>query len=272
MTPAQFIGLDPFQWVALAAGALALLLACDALAGHYRSGFTSRAQYAPFVGGGALMISGVGAAVAPDAGWASALLRAGAWLAVMAGTAGFAFHHYYGIARRPGGYGWLLHHLMYGAPQLAPLGLAAAGALALVAARGLDGGTAFGGLGLRSALLVLVALGVAGAVLQAGVLHYRGAFNNPLMYAPFTAPLACVPACLWAALGPGRAASLAASAALWLTFFVGFAGAGMHLRGLGRQMGGLYVALSNWLEGPPAFAPLLFAGFAAAGLVAVHLI
>jgi hypothetical protein len=124
---------------------------------------------------------------------------------------------------------------------------------------------------LRAALLVLVAVALLGAVLQAGILHFRGAFNNPLMYAPLTAPPAAVAACLWAAFAPGRASSLAASAALWLTFFVGFVGAGMHLRGMGRQMGGLYVALSNWLEGPPAFAPLLFAGFAAAGLIAVHL-
>ena len=46
----------------------------------------------------------------------------------------------------------------------------------------------------------------------------------------------------------------------------------MHLRGLGRQMGGLYVFLFNLLEGPPAWAPALFAGFAAVGLVTVRLL
>ena len=45
-----------------------------------------------------------------------------------------------------------------------------------------------------------------------------------------------------------------------------------HLRGFGRQMGGLYVTVFNWLEGPPAWAPALFAGFAAVGLVTVHLL
>ncbi|MDQ3804627.1 MAG: hypothetical protein M3416_12435 [Acidobacteriota bacterium] len=142
MTVTTFIGLDPFQWVALTTAALALLLTGDALAGHYRSGFTSRAQYAPFIGGGVLMISAVGAAVAPGAAWPTTALRAGGWLAVTTGAVGFAFHHYYGIVKRPGDYRWLLHHLMYGAPQLAPLGLACVGALALVAARGLDGATA----------------------------------------------------------------------------------------------------------------------------------
>jgi hypothetical protein len=47
---------------------------------------------------------------------------------------------------------------------------------------------------------------------------------------------------------------------------------GMHLRGMGRQMGGLYVALFNWLEGPLAFAPALFTGFAGIGLIAIYLL
>ena len=67
------------------------------------------------------------------------------WLAIIAGAAGFGFQHYYGMAKRPGGYKWLLHYLMYGAPQLAPLALAATCALALMAARGLAGGANFAG-------------------------------------------------------------------------------------------------------------------------------
>ena len=161
---------------------------------------------------------------------------------------------------------------MYGAPQLAPLALAGVGVLALIAGRGLTGQTSFAGVGLRPALLVYVSVMLAGAVLQAGLLHYRGAFNNPAMYAPLTAPLLTVFASVWAALAPGRGAFVVLAILLWLTFLTGFAGLGMHLRGLGRQMGGLYVALFNWLEGPPAFAPALFAGFAAVGLVAVYLL
>jgi hypothetical protein len=51
----------------------------------------------------------------------------------------------------------------------------------------------------------------------------------------------------------------------------GFVGLGMHLRGFGRQMGGLYVTVFNWLEGPPAWAPALFTGFAAVGLISIKL-
>jgi hypothetical protein len=42
--------------------------------------------------------------------------------------------------------------------------------------------------------------------------------------------------------------------------------------GFGCQMGGLYVTVFNWLEGPPAFAPALFAGFAAVGLITIYLL
>jgi hypothetical protein len=267
-----FIGLYPFQWVGLLTAAMTLLLLGDALAGHYRSGFVLRAQYAPFVSGGLLIVAAGVASLAPGVAWANVALRAAAWLAVVTGAVGFGFHHYYGIAKKPGGYKWLLHYLMYGAPQLAPLALAGLGVLALIAARGLAGETNFAGGSVRAALFSVVAMALAGATLQAGILHYRGAFNNPMMYAPVTAPLAGVLAGVWMALAPGRAASLTLTVSLWLTFLTGFVGLGMHLRGLGRQMGGLYVALFNWLEGPPAFAPALLIGIAAVGLIAIHLL
>jgi hypothetical protein len=109
-------------------------------------------------------------------------------------------------------------------------------------------------------------------ILQTGVLHYRGAFNNPAMYAPLTAPPLAAVACAWTALAPASRVALTVSTILlWLTFLVGFVGLGMHLRGLGRQMGGLYVTVFNWLEGPPAFAPALFIGLAAIGLMIVRL-
>ena len=272
MTGTPFVGLYPFQWVALMTAALTLLLMADALAGHYRSGFAFRAQYAPFISGGLLITSAVATVIAPGAAWVNTALRVTGWAAVASGAVGFAFHHYYGIKKKPGGYKWLLHQLMYGAPQLAPLGLAAAGALALIADRGMTGQANFGGINVRAALFVFVAIALVGAILQAGILHYRGAFNNPAMYAPFVAPLLAVLASLWMAFAPGRAASLALAVLLWLTFLTGFVGLGMHLRGLGRQMGGLYVALFNLLEGPPAFAPALFAGFAAIGLIALYLL
>jgi len=70
-------------------------------------------------------------------------------------------------------------------------------------------------------------------------------------------------------VAPSSAARAATICLLWLTFLTGFVGLGMHLRGFDRQMAGLYVPLFNWLQGPPAFAPALFAGLAALGLVLV---
>lgn len=168
MTGAPFIGLYPFQWIALVTAALALLLAGEALVGHYRKGFVLRAQYAPLVSGGLLVVSAVAAAAAPGAAWANAALHAAGWLALATGAVGFAFHHYYGIARKLSGYKWLLHHLMYGAPQLAPLALAFVGLLALATARGLAGAARFAGFGMRAVLLGFVAVALAGAILQAG--------------------------------------------------------------------------------------------------------
>jgi hypothetical protein len=174
------------------------------------------------------------------------------------------------MAKKPGGYNWFLHYLIYGAPQLAPLALTATGVLALIAARGMAGQKSFIGMDLRLALFLFVAIALVGAILQSGILHYRGAFNNPAMYAPFAAPLLAVFASLWIVLAPSRLALGLLSVLLWLTFLTGFVGWGMHLRGFGRQMGGLYVTVFNWLEGPPAFAPALFAGFAAVGLITIY--
>src|SRR5205823_4990995 len=161
-------------------------------AGHYRSGFVSRSQYAPFISGGLLIITGVAATAAPTNAWLNTAMRGAGWLAVASGLIGFGFHYYYGIAKKPGGYKWLLHYLMYGAPQLAPLALAIVGVLAVATARGLAGEVSFAGLSMRAALLALVAVALVGAVLQATILHYRGAFNNPAMYAPLTTPLLTV--------------------------------------------------------------------------------
>ena len=272
MTGTSFIGLLPFQWIAVLTAVLTLLLLADALAGHYRSGFTFRVQYAPFFSGGLLIVAAATAAIVPTAAWINTALRGAGWLAVASGLIGFAFHHYFGIAKKPGGYKWLLHYLMYGAPQLAPLALALTGVLAIIAARGLAGDASIAGLSMRGILLILVAIALTGAILQATILHYRGAFNNPAMYAPLSAPVLTVIATTWIALAPNNVMLVALKILLWLTFLIGFIGLGMHLRGFGRQMAGLYILEFNLLEGPPAWAPALFAAFAGVGLVTVYLL
>jgi hypothetical protein len=272
VTGTPFIGLYPFQWIAILAAVMTLLLLVDAFAGHYRSGFAFRSQYAPFISGGLLIVSAAAASIAPDLAWTKGALRVTGWLSVVSGVIGFGFHHYYGMAKRPGSYRWWLHNLMYGAPPMAPLGLTATGALALIAAQGLAGETDLAGFELRVLLLGFVAVTLAGAILQASILHYRGTFNNPTMYGPLMAPLLAVFASAWVTVAPSSSALPVLAGLLWLTFLTGFVGLGMHLRGMGRQMGGLYLALFNWLEGPPAFAPGLFIGLAAVGLVTVYLL
>jgi hypothetical protein len=144
------------------------------------------------------------------------------------------------------------------------------GVLALLAAYGLANEISIAGISVRTALLILVAVALAGASLQAGILHYRGAFNNPLMYAPLTVPMLAIAMSVWMIVSPNNIVFLVFTTVLWLTFLIGFIGLGMHLRGFGRQMGGLYVTVFNWLEGPPAFAPALFTGFAGVGLIAAY--
>jgi hypothetical protein len=218
------------------------------------------------------MIAAVIASAAPGIAWVDVFLHVAASLAIVTGIVGFGFHHYHGIAKKPGGYRWLLHYLMYGAPPLAPLALALLGVFGLATANGLAGKTEFAGLNIRAALLALAAVGLIGGILQSAILHYRGAFNNAAMYAPLTVPVLAVVALMWTAFAPGRVPLALAMILLWPTFLIGFVGLGMHLRGFGRQMGGLYLGIFNWLEGPPAFAPGFFAGLAAVGLVATYLL
>lgn len=79
MTGTPFIGLYPFQWIALVVASLTLLLLADAFAGHYRSGFVLRSQYAPFISGGLLIVSAISAVLKPEAEWANLGLRLVGW-------------------------------------------------------------------------------------------------------------------------------------------------------------------------------------------------
>ncbi len=271
MTTPVFLGLHTFQWILLLVACMTMLLLVDAWAGHYRRNFTHLVQYAPFPIGGLLVIFALAAIIAPQVPATGAGLRAMSWLSIAAGLAGVGFHHYYGLARKPGGYRRWLDSAMYGAPPLAPLALALLGVFALLARRGELGAIDVAGMPIRVALLTMTVIGLVGAVAQAAILHFRGAFNQPLMYAPLTVPVLATLAGIWLIVAPSSTARAASIVLFWLTLLTGFVGLGMHLRGFDRQMAGLYVPLFNWLQGPPAFAPALFAGLAALGLIAIAL-
>ncbi len=265
------LGLDTFQWVALIVAALALVIIAEAWLGHYRSGFPLRAQYAPLLSGGLLALVSVAAVIIPDSSRLHAALRIAGWVAVATGVIGVGYHHWYGIVEKAGGYRWLLHYLMYGAPQLAPLALSATGALAVVASRGLARGAVPVDGEPGRLLLGIAAVALAGAIAQTGILHYRGAFNTPLMYAPFTLPPLAAVGSGWLAIDPSPGIGGFVRVCLWGTILMAFVGLGMHLRGIDRQMGGMHVFQANILQGPPPLAPVVYAGFAVVALLALGL-
>jgi hypothetical protein len=271
VTATTTLGLDTFQWVALVAAVLALLIIAEAWLGHYRSGFPLRAQYAPLLSGGLLAVVSVAAVIMPDSAGLSSTLRIAGWIAVATGMIGVGYHHWYGIVEKAGGYRWLLHYLMYGAPQLAPLALSATGALAIVASQGLARGAAAADPESARLLLGIAAIALAGAIAQTGILHYRGAFNTPLMYAPFSLPPLAVLGSGWLAVDPSPGITGLLRVCLWGTIVLAFVGLGMHLRGIDRQMGGMHVLHSNILQGPPPLAPAVYAGFAIIALLALGL-
>jgi hypothetical protein len=267
----EFLFLSGPRWIALIAALVAIMVSLDAWVGHYRSGFPRKEQWLPFVSAAVLAISAAAAVIAPGLGWTHTALRIASGSAVLVGLVGAGYHHWFGIVKEPNGYRWLLHNAMYGAPPLAPLALSLAGVLAFASEAGFREGQVVIGSELRTILLIVVAIGLAGSTAQAALLHYRGAFNTPWMYAPLIAPPLAVIATAWAAVTREPNAIAIAVPLLWLTFLTGVLGLGLHLRGLDRQMGGLRVFLFNVLQGPPAFAPAVFSALAAVGLVAINL-
>jgi hypothetical protein len=255
------------RWLGLIVLILAPMTAWEAFLGHYRSGFSLKAQYAPLLTAILLSFAAVAGLVAPSR--SSSVLQFAGWAGILSGAIGAGFHHYYGIVEKPGGYRWLLHQLMLHAPPLAPLSHAALGALLILAGRMADGATHALGIPIQSLIAEVCAVTIAGAVAQSAILHYRGAFNNVLMYVPVTVPLLAAIALAWHGLVPSPSAARVAEFTMWLTFISGFVGLGMHIRGIDRQMGGLFVGMANLMQGPPLSAPLVFSGFAAAALAAL---
>ena len=267
--PGIGLALEQGQWLAVITVVVAFTAALESWIGHLRSGFPHRVQYLGPLAGSALLVAAAGAALMP--GWTPGrwFLASSGWLAVALGAVGTLFHYYWGIASATGGRAWWRHHLLYAAPPLAPLTLSLAGALGVIATALLEGQSAWGPVALDRLILLIVAIALGGVVVQTAILHYRGAFNTPVMYVPFTAPPAAAVCCAWSAVLPSPAIDATATLLLSITFFIGVLGLGMHLRGLDRQMGGLHVFGFNVLQGPPPVAPVAFSALAAAGLVAL---
>lgn len=262
----------PRQAARLVAGGAAVLagaVLADASLEHYRGSFDNGAMPAPLAGSAlalgvdtALAVSG---RVAP--GLAPLAMTVHAATAAL-GTAGLGFHAY-NITKQVGGVRW--GTLFYQAPIGAPGALVLAGALG-AAAQALAGGRgALGPVPLLSGRVLAgaCAVGIAGTAAEAALLHFRGAYHNPVMWAPVTiTPLAAL-ALARAAL-TGRV-SWITTAALAVTAALGLAGSGFHAYGISRDMGGWRNWRQNLFAGPPLPAPPAYTGLAIAAFGALLL-
>ena len=246
---------------ALGAGAaiLCLSVALDSGIEHYRGGFKNRAMFV----GPTMAALGLAAATwiaFRPADAEEALPRIAFAIVGVTGFAGLGFHAY-NILKRPGGLSPL--NLFYGAPAGAPAALTLAGLYGVIAGEMLSG-RGYVRTRLPRHTAALVAFSLMGTVAEAGFLHFRGAFQNPVMYAPVTVPPLAAAAMAASALSPR--AMVAAAPLLKATALLGIAGPMFHAYGIHRNMGGW----RNWsqmiLQGPPLPAPPAFLGIAIAGL------
>lgn len=253
------------------AALLAFSVLADSAVEHYRGSFQNRAMYTPLVT--AALTLGASLFGAADKRAARHPVRDTIYgLAAVTGFAGLGFHAY-NILKRPRHLSWL--NLFYAAPIGAPIALALAGLLGRGAEKVRDTrywrrASVLGFPAGRMLAGVSVA-GIVGTVGEAGLLHFRGAFQNPFMVAPVTIPPVAAALLSAATAFPGRAINQLTRWWLRLTALLGFAGVGFHAYGVSRAMGGWRNWSQNVIDGPPLPAPPSFTGLALAGLAALSL-
>ena len=250
----------------LASSLLAGAVLADSAVEHYRGSFHNKAMYLPLAISAQALIAGVGGMGARSGG-ADIRREASHQLAVVNGAAGIGFH-VYNIAKRPGGISWL--NLFYAAPFGAPAALSLSGMFGLLAERIRAGSPAIRGVTPSCATAWLTAAGLLGTAGEAGLMHFRGAFQNPAMVIPVTLPPVAAALLTGATVKPCLVAP--ARWSLRLLVAVGLIGSAFHAYGVQRNMGGWRNWSQNLLNGPPLPAPPAFTGLATAGLGALDLI
>ncbi|HXS28815.1 MAG TPA: hypothetical protein VN730_14215 [Steroidobacteraceae bacterium] len=255
-----------------ATGLLATSVLLDSGLEHYRGSFKNGFMFAPpVISALTLAVSAHGTTdMRPLAHRARQAVFSAAALTGMAGT-GF---HLYNVLKRPGRLAW--QNLFFGAPLGAPMAILLAGLLGAAAeeVRHTSRGRPAHVLGLPAGRLLAVVsgLGLLGTVAEAALLHFRGAYHNPAMYAPVTLPPVSAALLLGAAASSSPRRGRIARVWLRLTALLGFAGVGFHTWGVARNMGGWRNWTQNILNGPPLPAPPSFTGLALAGLAALGLL
>ena len=250
---------------------LALSVFADSSIEHYRGMFHNKAMFIPLAVSAATLASSLHG-TRDESGEAHRLRHATALAAAATGLVGGGFH-LYNVLKREGGLSW--HNLFYGAPLGAPYALILAGLMGTAAEHVRDSGhrePSVLGLPAGPALAAITSAGILGTVAEAALLHFRGAFQDPFMYLPVTIPP--VAAGLIAKAGLEAPPRWRRLTRIWfrLTAVLGFLGAGFHMVGVARNMGGWRNWSQNVLNGPPIPAPPSFTGLALAGLAALDLL
>ncbi len=263
--------LPAIRQVNRAAGALAACVLSDSAVEHYRGSFSNKSMLAPLISG-LLSMAACSHASADQRPQPHLPRQAIHLLAALTGLLGTGFH-LYNVGKRTGRFSWL--NLFYAAPLGAPAALSMSGLLGLAAERlrGQRAGTfaRIAGLPAGRLLAALSAAGIVGTAAEAGLLHLRGAYHNPAMYLPVSAPPVAAALLARAAASPSAPERLTRWR-LRLTALLGFAGTGFHAYGISRSMGGWRNWTQNLLDGPPLPAPPSFAALSLSGLAALTLL
>ena len=240
-----------------AAGTIAASVLVDSSMEHYRGAFQNKAMYTPIATSALTLLASFHGHkdVASRAHWARDIVYA---LAGLTGVVGTGFH-LYNVGKRPGGFCW--QNLFYGAPLGAPAAILLAGMTGFLAERVRDNppGASPDVLGLPAGRMVaaLTGAGLVGTAMEAGLLHFRGAFHNPAMLLPVTAPPAA--AAMLAAAAMGKAARPRRITRWWLrmTALMGVVGRRLPCD-RGRTQHGRLAELDPEPPGGPAAARAAF--------------
>jgi hypothetical protein len=253
-------------------GLLALSVLLDSANEHYRGGFHNKAMYTPLITSTLSLLASTHG-LSDKSPRAHRLRHATFALAGATGLVGTGFH-FYNALKKPGGLSW--QNMFYSGPIGAPAAIGLSGLMGLLAERVRDtpahrdptllGMSAGRVVGLASAA------GLLGTTGEAGLLHFRGAFQNPFMYLPVSLPPVAAALMANAALGPSRHPRRFTRFWVRATAVMGLAGAGFHIYGVSRAMGGWRNWRQNMVDGPPIPAPPSFTGLAFAALAALGLL
>lgn len=257
----------PVRLVAGGAALLSLAVLADSGIEHYRGSFHDPAMVLPIATASLGLAVNGRRAGQPESGGGT-MGKASHVAAAAIGLGGLGFHAY-NITKRVGGVSFT--NLFYAAPVGAPAALVLAGTLGKAADALAGGQQRIGPVPIASgrAIGLVAGIGILGTVGEAALLHFRGAYHDPFMWAPVTLPPIAALALLrdLADDEPRQVTMILLGA----TALLGCIGVGFHTYGVSRNMGGWRNWRQNLLAGPPIPAPPAFTGLALAGLGALLL-